>query len=77
MKNIKITNMDNGVVLIISKEQFESCKTSLSENTVYEYTDTPISQVTMPRQYGKKSTIEYLAKLLGGMSHEFNRTAII
>lgn len=77
MKNVKITNMDNGVVLIISKEQFESCKTSLSENTVYEYTNTPITQITMPRQCGKASTVEYIAKILGGTSNEVNRAAII
>lgn len=77
MKNVKITNMDNGVTIIISKEQFETSKTCLSENTVYEYTDQPITQITMPRQYGKVSTISYIAKLLGGIPHEINRTTII
>ena len=78
MKNVKITNMDNGVIIIISKEQFETCKTSLSENSVYEYTVEPITQITIARGYAKTATaIEYISKLLGGFSNEVNRTAII
>lgn len=77
MKNVRVTNMDNGVSLVISKEQFDISRTSLSENTVYEFTDSPLTSVTIPRQYGKRSVVEYVAKLLGGMPNEVNRTAII
>ena len=31
----------------------------------------------MPRQCGKASTVEYIAKILGGTSNEVNRAAII
>lgn len=77
MKNVKITNMDNGVVIIISKEQFETCKTLLNENSVYEYTDLPITQIIMPKEYGKVPTLNYISKVLGGMPNEINRTTII
>lgn len=78
MKNVKITNMDNGVIIIISKEQFETCKTSLSENTVYEFTNAPLTKVVIPRGYSKESTaLQYIARILGGFSNEANRTAII
>lgn len=78
MKNVRVTNMDNGVSIVMSKEQFETCRTSLSENTVYEYTDTPLTQFKMARGYAKESTaLEYIARILGGFSDEVNRTTII
>lgn len=78
MKNVKITNMDNGVVIVISKEQFETCKTSLNENSIYEYTNDPLTQIIIPRGYSKASTaLEYISRLMGGFSHEVNRTAIV
>lgn len=78
MNNVRITNMDNGVSIVISKEQFNTCKTSLSENTVYEFTDAPLTQVAVPRGYTKTSTaLEYIARILGGLSNEVNRTTII
>ena len=77
MKNVRITNMDNGVSIVISKEQFETSKTCLDENTVYEYTDQPISKITIPRQHTNYSHITYIAKILGGLPNEINRTTII
>lgn len=81
MKNVKITNMDNGVILVISKEQFETSKSLLSENTVYEYTDMPLTTISMPRQCGKStSDLKYLSKVLdmiGGLKNEIDRTTII
>lgn len=65
MKNVKITNMDNGAVIIISKEQFKTCKTSLNENSIYQYTDEPLTQVIVPRGYTKTTTIlEYISKFI-------------
>lgn len=78
MKNVRVTNMDNGVSIVMSKEQFETCRTSLSENTVYEYTNAPLTKVVLARGYSKESTaIEYISKILGGFSNEVNRTTII
>lgn len=39
MTNIKITNMDNGSVIIVTKKLFNSMKNNLSEDSVYEETD--------------------------------------
>ena len=41
MKNIKITNMENGSVIIVERKIFNSMKNNLSENSVYEETDEP------------------------------------
>lgn len=81
MNNVKVTNMDNGVSIIITKEQFDSCKTCLSENSVYEYTNLPVTNLVMPRQCGKTDTIfDYYSKILnmlGGIKNETDRAAII
>lgn len=42
--NIKITNMDNESKIIISEKDFATCKNLLSENSVYEETDEPITK---------------------------------
>lgn len=39
MKNIKITNMENGSVIIVTKDVFNTMKNNLSEDSVYEETD--------------------------------------
>lgn len=78
MNNVRITNMDNGVSIVITKEQFDTCKTSLSENTVYEFTNAPLTMITVPRGYSKDSiALQYISRILGGLSNEVNRTTII
>lgn len=81
MKNVRITNMDNGVTIILTKEQFDSCRTCLSENSVYEYTDMPITQISISRQCGKSNMqLDYLKKVLGtlgGLKNEIDRATII
>lgn len=81
MKNVKITNMDNGVILVITKEQFETSKSLLSENTIYEYTNMPVTTISLARQSGKTDTdLRYLSKVLdmiGGLNNEIDRTTII
>lgn len=81
MKNVRITNMDNGVTIILTKEQFDSCRTCLSENSIYEYTNMPTTQITMSRQCGKSNAqLEYLKKVLGtlgGIRNEIDRATII
>lgn len=81
MNNVKITNMDNGVTIIITKEQFDSCRTCLSENSVYEYTNLPVTQLVMPRQHGRTDvTLEYFKNvlgMLGGIKNEIDRTTIV
>jgi hypothetical protein len=46
MKNIKITNMENGSVIIVERKIFNSIKNNLSENSVYEETDEPTTMIT-------------------------------
>ena len=41
MKNIKITNMENGSVIIVERKMFNSMKNNLSEDSVYEETAEP------------------------------------
>ena len=81
MNNIKVTNMDNGVSIIITKEQFDSCKTCLSENSVYEYTNLPVTKLIIPRQSGRTySDFKHFANvlsMLGGIKDETDRAAII
>lgn len=81
MKNIKITNMDNGTIIVIPKEQFETCKNLLSENTIYEYTNSPVTTISIGRQCGKSTTqLKNLSKILnalGGITDETYRTTII
>lgn len=81
MKNVMVTNMDNGTTIILTKEQFDSCRTCLSENSVYEYTNMPPTQISIARQCGKSSLqLDHISKVLGtlgGFKDEIDRTAII
>lgn len=49
MKNIKITNMENGSVIIVERKMFNSMKNNLSEDSVYEETDEPATMLTARR----------------------------
>ena len=77
MNNVRITNMDNGTSFIISREQFDTCRTSLSENTVYEYTNQPITQISIARRSGKNTIIKELQKIIGGLPNEIDRATVI
>lgn len=41
--NIKITNVDTKHIIIVNKKVFNSIKTILSENSVYEETNEPVT----------------------------------
>lgn len=49
MKNIKITNMENGSVIIVERKMFNSMKNNLSEDSVYEETDEPATMLIARR----------------------------
>lgn len=65
MNNIRVTNIDNGVSIIMSKQQFNECKTLLSENTVYEYTNMPLTKINLSN-IKDSNDIKYISKVLGG-----------
>lgn len=41
--NIKITNIDTNHIIIVNKKIFNSIKTILSENSIYEETNEPVT----------------------------------
>lgn len=63
MKNIKITNMDNGSVIIISKKLFNSMKNNLSQDSIYEETDEPTT-MTVARRATKDTYNKILNSLI-------------
>ena len=64
--NVKITNMDNGSVIITTKELFTTMRNNLSEDSIYEYTNEPTS-LTVARRSTKDTCIKILNSLM-----EFN-----
>lgn len=63
MKNIKITNMENGSVIIVERKIFNSMKNNLSENSVYEETDEPTT-IQMVRRATKDTYNKILENLM-------------
>lgn len=41
--NVKVTNMDNGSVVIVSENNFLKAKTFFCENSSYEYTEEEVT----------------------------------
>ena len=73
MKNIKITNMENGSVIIVNKEIFNSMRNILSEDSVYEETDESITSeelIEAARQVHNDSLYKFIELLYKSKEEE-------
>jgi hypothetical protein len=67
-KNIKITNLDNGSVIIVNKDTFNSMRTCLSENSIYQETDEEETIVKVKKENGTKDTYYNMLNIFKSMN---------
>lgn len=80
--NVAVTNMDNGVRIVLTKDEFERSRGLFSENSVFEYTNEPVTSTQYnTNKYNPDKNYELLmrtvAMMYRGKTHETNRTATI
>ena len=60
--NVKVTNVENGSVIIITKELFDVMRNHMSEDSIYQYTDEPTTMMT-----ARNSTTDTYKKLFNSL----------